>query len=531
MIGYKVLITTSGTGSRLGEVTKYTNKALVRVGKKPALSYIIEAYQKEVELVITVGYFRDHVKEFVKLAYPDRKVTFVEVDNFEGPGSSLGYSMLHAKEHLQCPFIFHACDTIVTEPIPALDRNWIAGFCIERAIEQGMPLAQYRTHKVEGERIVKLLDKGESDFQSIHIGLDGIQDYQMFWQILEQLYQNNPLDQSLSEVHVLDQMLHKDVSFEWVPYNVWLDIGNQTSLQYARKNIPDKITVLDKLDESIFIFDDTFVIKFFAKEEMVRDRVARARELKGLVPEIEATGKNFYRYTFAKGELYPRVVTPRDFRQFLEWADQNIWQKAHELDADKFQQICYDFYSTKTKERVSKFLEKKGIQDQADVINGEHVLSVAELLSKVDFDWLTSTKQSRFHGDLVLDNIIRTPGGYCLLDWRQNFGGLLQAGDMYYDLGKLNHNLTVNHDIIDANLFTIEDSNGNVTCDIMRPHKLVLCQEILHQFILEHGYDLKKVKILTTIIWLNMSPLHHHPFDLFLFYFGKLNLWKVLNQD
>ena len=159
------------------------------------------------------------------------------------------------------------------------------------------------------------------------------------------------------------------------------------------------------------------------------------------------------------------------------------------------------------------------------------MLSVAELLSKVDFDWLTSTKQSRFHGDLVLDNIIRTPGGYCLLDWRQNFGGLLQAGDMYYDLGKLNHNLTVNHDIIDANLFTIEDSNGNVTCDIMRPHKLVLCQEILHQFILEHGYDLKKVKILTTIIWLNMSPLHHHPFDLFLFYFGKLNLWKVLNQD
>ena len=41
---YKVLITTSGIGSRLGNLTKYTNKCLVRVGKKPTLSYIIESY-------------------------------------------------------------------------------------------------------------------------------------------------------------------------------------------------------------------------------------------------------------------------------------------------------------------------------------------------------------------------------------------------------------------------------------------------------------------------------------------------------
>ena len=74
---YKVLITTSGIGQRLGDLTNYTNKSLVRVGKKPALSYIIESYSEDVSFVITVGYFGDQVRDFIKLAYPKRKVEIV----------------------------------------------------------------------------------------------------------------------------------------------------------------------------------------------------------------------------------------------------------------------------------------------------------------------------------------------------------------------------------------------------------------------------------------------------------------------
>jgi len=41
MTEYKVLITTSGLGSRLGELTNYTNKSLIRIANKPAISYIV----------------------------------------------------------------------------------------------------------------------------------------------------------------------------------------------------------------------------------------------------------------------------------------------------------------------------------------------------------------------------------------------------------------------------------------------------------------------------------------------------------
>lgn len=230
MNNYKVLITTSGTGSRLKELTKTLNKALVPVNGKATIAHVIEMYPREIPIVITLGYLGEQVKNFLDTTYPDRTIEYVNVDKYEGDGSSLLYSMRCARTNLQCPFIFHACDTLIVESIPDPDRNWIAGFLVERAIEENMPVAQYRTHKVENGKIIRLLDKGESGFQSIHIGLDGIFDYKKFWDVLEGIYQNDPMNQSLSEVHVLDQMLREGIAFDWVPYEVWLDTGNLDAL-------------------------------------------------------------------------------------------------------------------------------------------------------------------------------------------------------------------------------------------------------------------------------------------------------------
>ena len=80
MAEYKVLITTSGLGSRLGNLTDYTNKSLVRVADKPAISYIIEAYPNGTEFIITLGHYGEHVRQFLNLAYPDVKFEFVNID-------------------------------------------------------------------------------------------------------------------------------------------------------------------------------------------------------------------------------------------------------------------------------------------------------------------------------------------------------------------------------------------------------------------------------------------------------------------
>lgn len=228
-MSYKVLLTTSGTGSRLGPLTQSTNKSLVEVGGKATLCRIIEAYPSDTVFVVTLGYLGDQVKTFLETTYPDRTFEYVWVEPYQGAGSSLGYSMLQARSLLACPFIFHACDTIVIEPIPAPDMNWVGG-----KVVGSEPFDQYRTHLVEGGRVKCFQDKGVAHADSVHIGLIGIKDHEVFWKVLERQYRSHPEDSTLSDVSVLTDMLNQGVSFAWIPYTVWLDTGNPQSLAETR---------------------------------------------------------------------------------------------------------------------------------------------------------------------------------------------------------------------------------------------------------------------------------------------------------
>lgn len=225
-MSFPVLLTTSGTGSRLGELTKSTNKALISVGGKPAISRIIDAYPQDTEFVVTLGYLGQRVRDFLEREYLGRAITYVWIDRYEGSGASLGYSMLQAKGCLQRPFVFHACDTLVVESIRPPEENWIGGM----VVYPGKPLDQYRTHVVQDGAVVKFQDKGALHADSIHIGLVGIKSYVIFWQTLERLYQLSSGDTGLSDVHVLDAMLCQGVPFRWIPYEVWLDTGNPIAL-------------------------------------------------------------------------------------------------------------------------------------------------------------------------------------------------------------------------------------------------------------------------------------------------------------
>lgn len=519
---HKVLITTSGIGSRLGELTQYTNKSLVRAGKKPVISYIVEAYPKDTAYVVTLGYFGNQVRDFLELAYPDRRFEFVEVDKYEGEGTSLGYSMLQAKNFLQCPFIYHAGDTIVDTVPPTPEENWI-GVC------KGDDSSQYASWQTSGTSLI-FHDKGAIDFDYLHIGLVGIADYEKFWSILDSLYAENPQDSTLNDCRAVVRMIEAKAKFSLVEFPVWLDVGNISALRQAREILAKEFNNLDKLEEEIFLFD-TFVIKFFFNEKTLASRVKRAEYLNGLVPKIEGVKNNFYRYSYVDGDLYSSVATSYDFSRFLDWAVTNLWKPVEEVGENDFKNACKAFYKDKTKDRVKKFLEANSLKDEATVINGEQVPPISELLESIDFEWLSNAKEYQFHGDFILDNIIKTKDGYCLIDWRQDFGGLLRAGDIYYDLAKLNHNLTVNHDLVNKNNFVAEThSDGSVTADILTKSSLVECRQILREFIDKKNFDQKKVDILTGIIWLNMSPLHHHPFNVFLFYFGKYHLWKALKS-
>ncbi len=521
---YKVLITTSGIGSRLGEYTQYTNKTLLRIGKKPVISHIIEQYPIETEFVITIGYFGDQVVNFLELAYPNRKFEFVKVDNFQGEGSSLLYSMTCAKDKLQLPFIFHASDTIILESLPIPEYNWNAGF-------NGSGSSHYTSFDVFGESVKIFYDKGNISPDFLHVGVVGINNFSLFWNLADEVLNENKFTSNLSDVDVLKKFISQD-QVVVKQLNTWFDIGNVEKINEAKTYFSDnKFHVLDKLAESIYIVEGN-IIKFFFDDEVCQNRVKRTKFISNAVPEITGSKPNFYKYPFVEGRLFSKVANRSNFLYFMTWAFENLWKPIDGLDKNKFKEISFDFYYNKTIKRVDDLLNSRGIEDKVDVINGIEIPTIKELLTKVDFSIISNNPPTSFHGDFILDNIImQEKSQYKLIDWRQDFGGEIEGGDQYYDLAKLAHNLVVNHEIIDNNNFEIKFKNsGEVDVNIHRFQTLVECESLYFDILTEKGIDIKKIKLLRAIIWLNMSPLHHHPFDLFLYYFGKYNLFIELNN-
>ena len=234
---YKVLITTSGIGSRLKELTKETNKALIPINGRATISYVLDSYQKDVPIVVTLGYLGDQVKDFLLKNHSDRAIEFVTVDKYQGEGSSQLYSTLAAKNSLQCPFIFHACDTIILEKVPEPSQDWIAGYVVPR---ENIDISQYRSHKVGDEYVLEVQDKGASHFDSIHIGMIGIKNYQLFWQTADELYANDPMNSALGDVPVVEAMMAKGLKFKWIPFKTWLDTGNIPALKETEKFLASK---------------------------------------------------------------------------------------------------------------------------------------------------------------------------------------------------------------------------------------------------------------------------------------------------
>ena len=69
----RVCIPSAGLGERLENLTKYINKPLLNIANKPAISYIIEKFSEDTEFIIPLGYKGDLIRQFVELAYPNRK--------------------------------------------------------------------------------------------------------------------------------------------------------------------------------------------------------------------------------------------------------------------------------------------------------------------------------------------------------------------------------------------------------------------------------------------------------------------------
>jgi len=530
---YKVFIPCAGIGSRLE--LKY-NKALVTVGQKPAITYIIDKFPKEVEIVIALGYNGSNIKQVLNTIYPDRKFTYINIKPYEGLNSGLGVTLLQSASVLQCPFIFCSCDTIVEEEIPPPSYNWMgyADFLPTNGIVTLSEdfVGQYRSVNIDfKDHTISEICSKHSKGSVPYIGLAGIYDYKLFWKMMQSGQELGSLEQG--EVYGFKYL----ETIHALPFT-WYDTGNKTSLMYARSKFDDIIdaNILPKDDEAIWFINGK-VIKFSTDSNFIDKRVKRSCDLTGYIPYVTHSDENLYVYDQQSGTILSNCLNANRFEDLLKYLT-NFWQPISLNKLNKQQEYtnfidaCNKFYHTKTRQRIKQYFRTFEQIDQIEYINGLFTPKIEQILEKVDWKWLcVGLPTTRFHGDLHFENILDTQTGFIFLDWRQDFAGLTEYGDLYYDLAKLNHGIIISHELIDKNLFDHSVQRNIINFDFLQKNTSIKLEGRFKKFVKEHGYDYRKVQYLTYLIFLNIAALHHYPYSLLLFHLGKFGLWQLVKED
>jgi NDP-sugar pyrophosphorylase family protein/quercetin dioxygenase-like cupin family protein len=513
-----VLILAAGIGSRLGDLTASVNKAMLPINNKAILSHIIEKFPKEYDFIIALGYKGKELKQYCQLAHPDLKFTFVEIDNITGEGSGPGYSALQCKRYLERPFYFITSDCIINSKIPHLDGNWLGVY------PTGYP-EKYSTVKSDDDyNILDFTNKNKDGHNEAFIGIASIWDYSIFWRELDSNITGGEIVSAFKNVEKYNSFKIKKLE--------WLDTGNLDDLDKAKNYFNDSPLSLNKITDEIAYRVGKF-IKFNPDASIIENKSKRAFLLNKLIPEGFKSTSNFITYDWESGSTLYESDSLELYLKFLEEFSANI-KKSRLFNIGR--EVFDKFYVEKTGERKKKFLDRFGERyaQQSFNINNRQYGSLDSILENINIEsFYDSNLYSLFHGDLQFDNIIynNESDRFSYIDWRESFGGITEGGDIYYDLAKLYGGLIIPYNMMKKN-DSIQFSEGSsiVEYSYQISQNLSKFKRHYENWLSENGFNLDKVKFITGIIFLNMSPLHDDTFSKML-WFKSIEMLSVYDRQ
>lgn len=512
-MNYKFCIMAAGKGTRNTSI-EGLHKALLPLENKTIISHIFDKIPKDVEIVIATGYKSEQIKSYLNLVHSDRKITYVDIENYDGEGSGPGWSLLCCESYLQSPFIFTSVDTIVEDNFgfENLKNNWIGVSEIKKSNSSIYCL-------VDGEKYLNKLYYGYGD--KAFIGMAGIYDYKDFWKNLKI---KNLIKNEYQVINGFTNLNKIEIKFFH-----WYDTGNDKSYLETRDKFYNDIVAFKK-DEAIFI-ENNYVIKYFNNKKKIKDRLERIKYLNNVTPEIILLNDNMIYHKYIEGKTLSQIKDTNVLKKLIPYWYENLGKTKY-TKTQKFIKNCKLMYHDKTFERCEYF-QNKSI-DNIEYVNGVKVDKIFNMLNKVNWNLIYEISiPSKFHGDLQPENIICDErNNFILIDWRESFGDDLNIGDFYYDLAKLYHALLINgKDVLDK-MYRVEIiENKAFISNYTRSNLMFLYDELLN-FCQENNYSIKNIELLSALQYLGISSLyrdfHQGEYCNFLFLYGKYLLQKFI---
>lgn len=512
-----VLILAAGLGTRLKHHTKSKNKALIPINNKAIISHIIEKFPESYDIIIAVGYQKESLIEYCKLAHSDRNFKFVDVDKWENSKIGPGYTALKCKEYLQRPFYITTADCLIDGDMPKLDGNWLGVY------PTGCP-EKYSTAKLdENSNILEFVNKSDNGFDYAFIGLASVWDYSIFWNQLESNFEDTELVSAWYNPSIYPTLKAKELK--------WFDTGNLDDIEKSKEHFNDNPLSLHKeIDEITYKIKNKF-LKFNPDKNVTKNRTLRGNLMVNLIPTGFHGTCNFISYNWEEGITLYEYNSVNIYNKFLSFLDNVINNSKTWTNPN----LIKPFYIDKTYSRIDLFIKKYGESylNNSFKINDKIYPSLKSILEKIDFNFDSHLFYSSFHGDLQFDNIIynSTLEKFTYIDWRESFAGNTEGGDLYYDISKLYGGCILPYNILkNEESITLTEGVSVINYSHNTSHQLTEFIKLYENWLINNKYDLNKVKLITGLIYLNMSPLHSNKFNKMLWFKSIEMLYESVHK-
>lgn len=518
----KICILTAGKGSRLNKLGETINKSILPIKEKAILSHIIELFSPKDEFVIALGYKSANVKNYLKIAHPNLKFKFVKVKNYADKGSGPGKSLLYCEKFLQEEFYFVPCDLFTNIKIKKNQKYKHNIFWCSKTIKKNS--YNYLNFLQKKMKIIDYADKKKISSNNYYSwsGLCFIKDYKIFWKSLK--YKKNKIENEYQISNGLKDLIEKkECKIKKIK---WIDLGNYQNYE-KEKNKYQKFDF--SKDKEFIYFINNKVIKFNKHIKDTRNKYFKYKLNKDSYPIDTNYKENYLYYKFQKGQNYYSAINKKNFVKLLNFLDKKFWIQK-KISPNRLKLNCTNFYKNKTLKRTSLFLKNMSKFDKVKIVNNLKVVNINKILKKIEWDELTNGTPSYIHGDLQFDNIIKKQKEFKLIDWRSDFDGQINYGDINYDYAKMLGGIHINYKEVKKNNFLVKKNKiGNkyfIKFPKCKDYKNI--NQILINFFHKKKINPTKIKILQALIYLNMSPLHKPPFSIGLFLYAKYLLTKQI---
>ena len=504
-------IVSAGIGSRFKPFSNFANKALAPLPFKPLIGLIIEAIPPKSKIHIVTGYLGLDLESIISEMYADRELYFYKNDDYLKTG--MGDSLIPVLNEVNTPLVILPNDGIYSSK------------CLFSKYEESvdMVVGVSRTYDFKGDYAkikidsnLKVLGLSRGDF-SIEKSFNNSPAFTGYLYIKEPSKYKKYLLEFKSikkEIYFPIKNYIKSGSNIFAKELIWTDCGTFGKYKkYLNKKVKYDFS---KSKETLLIFKNKSVYKIFQDKEIAINRLKKSNLYNKALPQCKELPSGYgYSYKFREGKTLYEYKGKEVLSLLLKFLSEKLWRD--KIYNNNLKKNALRFYKDKTNSRIDL------LNNKYDLYNIKSINGIS-LQSGIipDFDYKKLVDNAIFcpiHGDLQYDNIIIDKDyNFTLIDWRHEFGGSVEYGDLYYDLAKLLGGIIINYKRIKENQF--ECSLDNKTKDIKYSYELddyvKVHLKILRDFHQSNNLDFDNTKKLMSLVFLNMSPLHEPPFDLFL---------------